>query len=285
VFRAFLHKTYGSEFLTSGAVLDVAAGKGALGWELVNLSGVEAVAVEPRRIDVKQCSRKWRAGHYEPSRLGKVFSKCNLAAEEGCSERNDILPAQIRCFFEAEGFGRMIDAETAEEKEEANEWFDAQRRKAREFRWTTRGLQNHHGYKDESEDENDTKDEEEGDEKAELPNTAFPAITENEIESATAARRILRKTILVVGMHPDQAAGEIAAFAHSRGIPWCAVPCCVYSDEFPKRRLADGTRVTTHDHLVRWLCETYPGAQTAVLDDVGGKNVIVYTLPSQSPLP
>jgi hypothetical protein len=47
----------------------------------------------------------------------------------------------------------------------------------------------------------------------------------------------LSRASLVVGMHPDQAAGAIVAFATVRGLPFALVPCCVYAKEFPRRKV------------------------------------------------
>ncbi|ABO98959.1 predicted protein [Ostreococcus lucimarinus CCE9901] len=78
-------------------------------------------------------------------------------------------------------------------------------------------------------------------------------------------------------MHPDQATDAAVDFALERNLPFAVVPCCVYAKEFGKRRLADGSRVTTHAHLVDHL------VQKAGLTDVRvaelpfpGKNVVVY---------
>ncbi|KAL7457808.1 hypothetical protein ACHAWC_009348 [Mediolabrus comicus] len=83
---------------------------------------------------------------------------------------------------------------------------------------------------------------------------------------------------LTVGLHCDQAAGEIVEFASALNIPWCIVPCCVYSEIFSCRKLRNGTRVKTYEHLVQWLCERDDRAKVATLD-IEGKNKVVYTLP------
>ena len=88
---------------------------------------------------------------------------------------------------------------------------------------------------------------------------------------------VLRRVSIVVAMHPDQATDAAVDFALERNLPFAVVPCCVYAKEFGKRRLADGSRVTPHAHLVDHL------VQKAGLTDVRvaelpfpGKNVVVY---------
>ena len=100
----------------------------------------------------------------------------------------------------------------------------------------------------------------------------------SEIVDPADARDLLQRCQLVVGFHPDQAAGDIVDFAVARNLPWCVVPCCVYSETFTQRKLKDGTNVKSYDHLVKWLCEKDQRARIATLD-LEGKNTVVYTLP------
>ena len=127
-------------------------------------------------------------------------------------------------------------------------------------------------------------------------------------EDAVAA---VASASLVAGLHPDQAASEIVAFAAARRLPFAVVPCCVYAREFPFRRVpaaatpeqqqqqqqqsgvggGDGSdlfssiayarylrgkKVKSYDDLVDWLVATGPeGTKTTVLP-FEGKNVCVY---------
>lgn len=100
----------------------------------------------------------------------------------------------------------------------------------------------------------------------------------NELTDVGEVLNLIKQATLVVGMHPDQAAAEIAAYATSAGIPWAIVPCCVYSAQFPKRKLGDGTPVKSIDHFIAWLCELYPKARSTKLG-FEGKNICVYVLP------
>jgi len=64
---------------------------------------------------------------------------------------------------------------------------------------------------------------------------------------------LLRSAVLLIGMHPDQATEPIVQVAAALGKPFAVVPCCVFSDHHPDRRLPDGTRVTTLSHFVAYL--------------------------------
>eukprot|EP00056_Hartaetosiga_gracilis_P000025 m.35405 g.35405 ORF g.35405 m.35405 type:complete len:145 (-) comp10014_c0_seq1:151-585(-) len=95
------------------------------------------------------------------------------------------------------------------------------------------------------------------------------------INDFNEARTIINNCSIVVGMHPDQAAGHIVDFALAQNKPFALVPCCVYSKEFPKRRLKDGTPVKTYSHLITYLMEKHSGIKKCTLP-FEGKNICVY---------
>eukprot|EP01043_Picozoa_sp_COSAG02_P012027 COSAG02_NODE_455_length_21984_cov_4.049760_13_plen_604_part_00 len=123
----------------------------------------------------------------------------------------------------------------------------------------------------------------------------FVPMTESESEVSpeedpNEARRYLAgASSVVVGLHPDQAAEAIIDLALASGAAFAVVPCCVYSDEFPQRKLklSDGssTLVRTYDHLLDYLktkAETSSGngvgrvIEEATLD-FEGLNRVIYS--------
>eukprot|EP00927_Polykrikos_kofoidii_P073989 TRINITY_DN69996_c0_g1_i1.p1 TRINITY_DN69996_c0_g1~~TRINITY_DN69996_c0_g1_i1.p1 ORF type:complete len:475 (+),score=72.02 TRINITY_DN69996_c0_g1_i1:79-1503(+) len=65
VFRRFLLDEFGVEVLRSGCgVLDVAGGGGELGFELLNLNGVNATCIDPRPLNLDKAAMKWERGLY-----------------------------------------------------------------------------------------------------------------------------------------------------------------------------------------------------------------------------
>ena len=72
------------------------------------------------------------------------------------------------------------------------------------------------------------------------------------------------------------AAGAIIAFALASNLPFAVVPCCVYSKEFPKRRLQSGERVKSYEQLCDWLQEMGPGIERLVLDGLEGRNICLF---------
>ncbi|KAL7438925.1 hypothetical protein ACHAXM_006583 [Skeletonema potamos] len=275
VFRIFLMQTYGMDYLNrhNGVIVDAAGGKGELAWELINLSGVEeCVVVDPRELNLSLVQTKWKKGLFEPKRTGPVFSKWYPACEDGYKTRQSKSPRHIRCFLDGESCLEFMNASSEEDVHRADEWYQAQLLKAKEISWTSKGLTQH--------EDGTSYDEEEVTNNDETVTSSSDTIetATSEISSAQEARMVLKKCHLIIGLHCDQAAGEIVDFASAQKIPWAVVPCCTYAEMFTGRKLSDGTRVTSYDHLVQWLQEGDPRAKVATLD-MEGKNKVVYTLP------
>jgi hypothetical protein len=91
--------------------------------------------------------------------------------------------------------------------------------------------------------------------------------------------RVLDRCCIVVGMHPDQAAGAIVDFALAKNIPFALVPCCPFSKEFPKRKLKNGEAVKSYEQLIQFLKEKDDGIQSIELP-FEGRNICVYKLKS-----
>ena len=310
-FRIFLMRTYGSEYLNygrrirgrgevdddedddddnmRGVILDVAGGKGELSFELLNLSGAsECVVIDPRPMNLSLVMGKWTKGLYEPRRVGSIFSKWYPACEDGCRFRIPRMPKHFRCLFDGCVFAKFASAIEPDDVNRANGTYARDVEEARRMTWTTRGLRHEDGSS--HDDGEHDYDGERGDREwgtggmdgtetvTSVDVDGMATDTTSDIVDPAIARDILRRCHLVVGLHPDQATGEIIEYAMAMNVPYCIVPCCVYSNAFAKRKLRNGTRVTTFDHLVTWLCERDPRARTAELD-LDGKNTVVYTLP------
>lgn len=78
-------------------------------------------------------------------------------------------------------------------------------------------------------------------------------------------------------MLTDQAAEHIVDFALRNNKPFALVPCCVYSKEFPKRKL-QGKPVTTYEQLLDYLEQKAPGRIKRRQLDFEGKNTLLYYL-------
>ena len=109
------------------------------------------------------------------------------------------------------------------------------------------------------------------------------------IHSSTKAREILESTKLVIGFHPDEATDAILDFCVPRKIPFCVVPCCVFSSLFPHRqRQHDGRPVTSYEDFVQYLRNKHANmrmdrlsfASSAKGHGAGlARNTVLYMLP------
>jgi hypothetical protein len=91
---------------------------------------------------------------------------------------------------------------------------------------------------------------------------------------------IFRNCSAIVGLHPDQATEAIVDFALFHNKPFAVIPCCVYAKEFPKRKLADGTLVSTYELLIKYLLCKHKEIKTFKLDEMNGPNLILYYIPT-----
>lgn len=82
---------------------------------------------------------------------------------------------------------------------------------------------------------------------------------------------------VVVGLHPDQATDAIVDWAMREGVDFSVVPCCVFAEQFPERRLLSGDRVTTYEELVTFLQEKAPGVAEKDFLPLMGRNIVIYS--------
>ena len=90
------------------------------------------------------------------------------------------------------------------------------------------------------------------------------------------AARVIAGCSVVVGLHPDQATGDIVDFALETNKPFALVPCCTFSQTFQDRVLADGKRVSTYEDLLTWLRQKDEGRIKQTTLGAPGRNVVLY---------
>ena len=104
------------------------------------------------------------------------------------------------------------------------------------------------------------------------------------IESELLALRTLTTAGVILGMHPDQAAGSLCDLGLLTKTPFAVVPCCVYSPQFPSRRLQPcerypkGKPVANYEDLCRFILEKRSSIRSCVLP-FQGKNRVFYWAP------
>jgi len=92
--------------------------------------------------------------------------------------------------------------------------------------------------------------------------------------SREATAKVIDKSVLVVGLHPDQATGAIVQTAVSNQKPFAVVPCCVFARLFPEREV-NGVSVTTFSQLCLWLMSKHKNIRAKMLP-FSGQNLVLY---------
>ena len=67
--------------------------------------------------------------------------------------------------------------------------------------------------------------------------------------SAPETRGAWLSASLIVGLHPDQASDAIVQLSLAERRPFAIVPCCVFPNDNPHRKLKSGEHVKTHEQL------------------------------------
>ena len=88
---------------------------------------------------------------------------------------------------------------------------------------------------------------------------------------------ILRNCSLLIGMHPDQATEAIIDAALQLGKPFAVVPCCVYPNLFPLRRLPNGKPVVSYEDFIQYLLAKDDSIQSQYLNFRGRNQVLFRT--------
>ena len=267
IFRRWLLRTFGKERLASGSgVMDVAGGKGMLAFELLNVHGIEGTVVDPRPLQLQRNAKMWRHGFYH--KRSRVADLAHFEPPLGpCDEPS--LPKHIRAFLEEQLWRRPEGREA-----ESEALFRANLERAEGCTWGKRGLEH-----ETSSGEASVGDD--GDFVGGLPDDCNSLLeaqaATTTVRNAYEAFKTLQACSCICGMHPDQAAGPIVEMGVALGKSFAVVPCCVYSSEFPKRKLKSGKPVTSYNDLLDYLQEQDPERiKREKLPYLEGKNIVLY---------
>ena len=252
VLRRFLSETF-QLARKDATILDVAGGKGELAFQLRNLLNIENVAVvDPRPLALASFIKRYHHGHYHRN---AAFS-ADLQKPKTTTQP----PAHMPVLFHA---SLMQTVRNAERSVGLHAYEQAAQQGAK-LAWSTKGLKSNPAAAADDDDESTTA-----------------TTTNNNTLSFDEARHMLRSCTLITGIHVDQAAGDLVEFALQNAIPFAVVPCCTYQSEFPRRKLSDGTRVSTYEQLCNWLQERDENIQRAELP-FDGKNTVLYWVPTST---
>ena len=82
---------------------------------------------------------------------------------------------------------------------------------------------------------------------------------------------------LVVGLHPDEATEPLVDCAIQFSLNFAVIPCCVFSQDFPQRRLRCGQEPTSYDNFCDYLTEKHPEIRSQLLPFIGRNKVLYYS--------
>jgi hypothetical protein len=250
--------------------------------------GISSTVIDPRPLKLQRCIRMWSQGLWH-----KTGSKVHVDALPPVRSQNEpaLVPQHLRLFLEEPLWQQSsvgVRAKGGADTEAQDSWPDEQRRafarnlwRSSRVEWGSQGLSDTgHGEEEEAESEATELDALAVRERLEVEQDGAASLHPAYLEKEWAkACEVLSSASVAIGMHPDQAAGALVQFAVDRGLPFAVVPCCVYSAEFPKRKLKDGRRVKSYEDLCDFLQEQAPDIERVVLPGLEGRNVCLFRLP------
>ena len=66
---------------------------------------------------------------------------------------------------------------------------------------------------------------------------------------------LIKGCSLIIGMHPDEATVDIVDVALTKKINFAVVPCCVFHNKFPNRKLKNGKEVVEYPDIIQFILE------------------------------
>ena len=84
----------------------------------------------------------------------------------------------------------------------------------------------------------------------------------------------LKSVRLVIGLHPDEATEPLVDMAIKFYLNFSVIPCCVFSQDFPERKLKSGISPTSYEDFCAFLVEKSSGIEQDLLPFVGKNKVL-----------
>ena len=86
---------------------------------------------------------------------------------------------------------------------------------------------------------------------------------------------LIKGCSLIIGMHPDEATVDIVDVALNKKINFAVVPCCVFHNKFPERKLKNGKDVVEYLDLIQFILEKDDNLKIDFLN-IKGRNKVIY---------
>jgi len=226
IFCRWLVHTFGKDYLNSGTgVLDVAGGKGEISLFLTHMFGIRSTVVEPKVRKDKSYQRRnlmeviQKELDIEAGGDGRFYKRIALSSSTG--------QISVPCHPDPESSG------------------DGARENI-----------NDDGCEVEEHDQGTIKKERKRLKKQQRDQFVVPRLNtllDSQFEEHHGD--MLEGASILIGMHPDQATEPIVDMALKHKKPFAVVPCCVFGQENPHRRLSNGGEVNTTLDLIQYLME------------------------------
>ena len=242
---------FGKEFLNSGSgVLDIAGGRGATSFELTINHKVHSTLLEPRpaKLDKKQMRLLHDLKKKEMLNNGNLIEKDKEILNEEISQNQNNINNED---LVKEVNDNNNDNDNDNDNESKPKRFKLKKNK-----------------------------------KIDIPFSQIQCMVS--LDTPNLHKDLFNNSSILIGLHPDQATEIIVDLALKLNKPFAIIPCCVFANDFPHRKLKrrktgndendneyEEIPVSSYEQFIEYLCEKDKDIQKTFLP-FEGKNLLLY---------
>ncbi|ETO29359.1 hypothetical protein RFI_07765 [Reticulomyxa filosa] len=286
IFRHWILDKIGRKILQQNGrhILDIAGGKGIFSFEMQYLNGINSILVDPRKeLNLRRYKNAlWKGYLHKNKAIQDKYIDIPVSTitsqYRNCENIKD--PLHLQLFFDMTLCERREKGEKGE-RESGNKFklslVNEQYLKILQLQ-TNDNNNNNNNFKLTTVtclSKNSSSSESDILHKKKIEEDLHFWFDQNVIEHCS----------LLVGIHPDLACEPIIDTALLFNKPFAVLPCCVFPNSFPHRRILDPLTgkldkpVHSHQDFITYLLNKHPKFQVDTLEMMDGKNQVIYWIP------
>ena len=259
-FRYWLLDNFGRKLLNYGnGIIDVAGGKGILSFEFVNLNGINSCVIDPRNeLELHKWIKALNDGYLHKNKM--ILNKYINRSYDECQRSGSIYPKHLKLYFdgiliEYIGNDGILD-KLVEHQYNMFIKTNCEHNNGVLQSKGTKGIKtiNHDLFNKDS-------------------------LKERIRNDCIQFKNMVKQCSCLIGMHPDIATEYIVDMGLQYNIPFAIIPCCVFPNSFPKRKLRNGIEPRKYNQFCQYLCEKNSSINITKLDTMDGQNNIIWFKP------
>ncbi|ORX44335.1 hypothetical protein BCR36DRAFT_359825 [Piromyces finnis] len=249
VFANWLVEHFGKDYLNSGSgVLDIAGGRGATSFELTIKHKVHSTLLEPRPAKL------------DKKQMRLLYDLKKKEIQENKNSNNEIENVFLNKEL-AQNQNKEVNKYSSNEINDCDKNNSDDNSKPKRFKLKKNV-------------------------KIDIPFSQIQCMVNH--DTPNHQKHLFNNSSILIGLHPDQATEIIVDLALKLKKPFAIIPCCVFANDFPHRKLKrkrsenaengndyEEILVSSYEQFVEYLCEKDKDIQKTFLP-FEGKNLLLY---------